>query len=366
MTPAINHKPILPENPRPIVIIGAGGIVRDAHLPAYKKAGFRVFGIVDHVLEKAEKLSAQYDIPHVFSSAREAVEAAPENAVYDVALMPSAYLEVLEALPVGSPVLIQKPMGDNLAKAREIRDCCKLKKLKAAINFQLRYAPFVNAARSLLESGQLGELYDMEVRLTTYTPWEIFPNVATHERLEILYHSVHYIDLIRSFLGEPSGIMAKTLKHPTKSFSSTRSTILMDYGSTIRAVINTNHDHEFGPHNQESFIKWEGTRGAVKAGMGLLLNYPHGIPDKFEYCLLSAGGEPAWKTADLEGSWFPDAFIGTISSLMRYAEGSSQELPTGIDDAIHTMELVEAAYQSSAFKVSSFESPHPNAPGNNL
>ena len=28
----------LPKNKKPIVIIGAGGIVSDAHLPAYKKA----------------------------------------------------------------------------------------------------------------------------------------------------------------------------------------------------------------------------------------------------------------------------------------------------------------------------------------
>ena len=31
-----------PANPKPIVIIGAGGIVRDAHLPAYAKAGLTV------------------------------------------------------------------------------------------------------------------------------------------------------------------------------------------------------------------------------------------------------------------------------------------------------------------------------------
>ncbi len=28
-----------PGSPKPIVIIGAGGIVRDAHLPAYRQAG---------------------------------------------------------------------------------------------------------------------------------------------------------------------------------------------------------------------------------------------------------------------------------------------------------------------------------------
>ena len=31
----------------PIAIVGAGGIVNDAHLPAYRKAGFDVIGIYD-------------------------------------------------------------------------------------------------------------------------------------------------------------------------------------------------------------------------------------------------------------------------------------------------------------------------------
>ncbi len=37
----------LPANPRPIVVIGAGSIVRDAHLPVYQRLGFPVAGIFD-------------------------------------------------------------------------------------------------------------------------------------------------------------------------------------------------------------------------------------------------------------------------------------------------------------------------------
>ena len=36
-----------PTSPKPIVIIGAGGIVRDAHMPAYAKAGLTVSGVTD-------------------------------------------------------------------------------------------------------------------------------------------------------------------------------------------------------------------------------------------------------------------------------------------------------------------------------
>lgn len=343
----IIYKPQLPESNQPIIIIGAGGIVADAHLPAYQKAGFTVHGIVNRTRERAEKLAAAFQIPNVYDSVADAVAKAPENAVYDLTLMPEQYLQVLEQLPDGAAVLIQKPMGDSFTEAKAILALCRRKKLVAAINFQLRFAPFVSAARFMIDQGLIGDLYDMEVRVTIKTPWEIFPHVIVHPRLEIQYHSIHYVDMVRSFLGNPESILAKTLKHPAKNLSSSRSTILFDYGDTMHAVINTNHDHDFGPRHQESFIKWEGTKGAIKAKMGLLMDYPHGVPDVFEYCLTEPGKEPEWKSLELEGSWFPEAFIGTMASLMRYKEGSASTLPTSVEDVIQTMAVVESAYISS-------------------
>jgi predicted dehydrogenase len=343
----IPYKPTLPQTRIPIVIIGAGGIVGDAHLPAYAKAGFEVFGITNRTRAKAQALAERFNIPHVFDSVADAVAHAPANAVYDITIMPEQFVETLEQLPDGCGVLIQKPMGDYFAQTLHILEVCRRKKLAAAINCQLRFAPFVSAARYLVEQGLIGQLYDMEVRVTLQTPWELFPHVMVHPRLEIQYHSIHYIDLMRSFLGDPRTVMAKTLRHPAKTLSSSRSTILFDYGDTMHAVINTNHDHSFGRHNQESFIKWEGTKGAIKARMGLLMDYPHGVPDKFEYCLMQDGQAPEWVEVPLDGSWFPDAFIGTMASLMRYMEGSSSVLPTSVEDIVKTMAVVESAYLSS-------------------
>ncbi|WP_243062509.1 hypothetical protein [Humibacter sp. RRB41] len=48
-----------------------------------------------------------------------------------------------------------------------------------------------------------------------------------------------------------------------------------------------------------------------------------------------------------EGSWFPDAFVGSMGVLQRYLEGSIATLPTSVDDVQHTMAIVEAAYDSN-------------------
>ena len=344
----INQNPPLPENPAPIVIVGAGGIVKDAHLPAYRKAGFKVIGIYDRDIAKAEALARTFEIGHVCRFLDEAVELGRGQAIFDVAVPAAAILFVLPSLPDGAGVLIQKPMGETLAQAREIRSLCHQKKLKAAINFQLRYAPLALAARSLIEQGAIGELCNVDFRVNVYTPWHLWTFLEGIPRVEILYHSIHYLDLIRSFLGDPRGVYAKTLRHPkAPRLAATRSNIILDYGNKVMASVSANHHHEFGPRHQESYVKWEGERGAIKAQLGVNLNYPEGLPDSFEYCLLNDGEPPQWQSVDLKGTWFPDAFIGTMASVMRFVEGSSSELPTSVDDAFRTMAVVEAAYRSS-------------------
>lgn len=344
---------LLPRSPRPIVVIGAGGIVRDAHLPAYRLAGFPVASLHDLDFDRARRLAADFGIPNVSPALESAVANAPTDAVFDVAVPASALPGVLAALPDGAPVLIQKPFGENLAQARELLALCRRKRLRAAVNFQLRYAPAVLAARELIAAGAIGELHDIEVRVTVHMPWHLWTFLEKSPRVEILYHSIHYLDLIRSFAGEPEGIYAKTLKSPSAPrLHSTRTAMILDYGERLRATVTTNHGHDFGLRHQESYIKWEGTRGAIKTQLGLLMDYPRGVRDYLEVCPFDpAADSPApreWREEPLAGSWFPHAFIGTMAEVMRHANGEAGEPPTRVEDAARTMALVEAAYASSA------------------
>ena len=345
---ALQTTPPMPHVPAPIVMIGAGGIVNDAHLPAYRKAGFGVAGIYDLDGDKARQRAEAFAIPRVYDSLEEAVQLAPAGAVYDVAVPAAAILDILPRLPDGAGVLLQKPLGDDFAAARAIRDLCRAKHLRAAVNFQLRFAPFVLAAASLIEQGAIGEVEDMEVRVTVYTPWHLWAFLEQVRFAEITYHSIHYLDLMRAFLGEPRGVYAKSVSHPaTPKMHGSRTSFLLDYGDWLRATITTNHHHRFGLKHQESYIKWEGSRGAIKAKMGLLMNYPAGVADVFEFCVLEGDGEPVWQSVPIAGSWFPDAFVGTMASVMRCVEGSEATMPSAVEDAFRTMALVDAACRSS-------------------
>jgi len=332
----------------PIIIIGAGGIVNDAHLPAYKMAGFEVAGIYDVSRDKAVATAQKFNIPVVFNSLKEAVQQNSAAVVFDVAVPGAELLKVLHELPPGSTVLMQKPMGSDYSEATKILQYTRDKQMIAGVNFQLRYAPFIKAVRELMQHGLLGELCDIEVNVNVFTPWHLWTFLYESPRVEILYHSIHYIDLVRSFFGNPAGVYAKTVKHPNMSqLASVRSNIIMDYGNRIRANILTNHCHQFGLQHQQSYIKFEGTKGAIKIELGLLKNYPHSVPDKFEY-ITTTGDKPGeWKTMTIAGSWFPHAFIDSMEQLLRAAAKQIEKPDNSVEDCIHTMACVEAAYLSN-------------------
>ena len=189
-----------PSKPRPIVTFGAGSIVGDAHFPAYRKAGFPVIGLYDPDHARAARLADQWGVT-AFRSAEEA--ASVEGAIFDLATPPSRHADVLKSLPDGAVALIQKPMGSNLAEATTILEICRAKKLHAAVNFQLRFAPMMLALKDAIAKGWLGEIVDFDAWLAVATPWELWEFLLKAPRVEIAMHSIHYLDLIRQLLGDP-------------------------------------------------------------------------------------------------------------------------------------------------------------------
>ncbi len=104
-----------PSHPKPIVTIGAGSIVVDAHFPAYRKAGFPIAGVYDLDAARARSVADKFGVAKVFGSLDEAL--ATKGAIFDLATPPGAHASVLERVPVGAGVLIQKPMGADLGQA---------------------------------------------------------------------------------------------------------------------------------------------------------------------------------------------------------------------------------------------------------
>ena len=203
----------MPKNALPLVIIGAGGIVSDAHLPAYKKAGFEVIGIFDPVKEKAEKCAKDFNIKKLYASEEEAL--LEKNVVFDIAVPPQVLLEVVKKIPANSICQLQKPMGNSMHDAAEIKKIIKEKNIIACVNLQLKFSPMMIALREAISKGMIGDITELEISLSVKTPWHLWPFLETLDNVEVPLHSIHYLDWIRSVLGNPNSVHCKSIKHPS-------------------------------------------------------------------------------------------------------------------------------------------------------
>ena len=330
-----------PVRPRPIVVIGAGAIVRTAHLPAYRRLGLPVAGFYDVDPEQTRTAAAAAPPAAAFASLDEA--AASDGAVFDVAVPGDQVIPILERLRPGAAVLIQKPMGPDLATADRILACCRDRGLVAAINFQLRFAPAMLALHDLITHGDLGTLVDVDVRIVIEQPWQNWTFMVGAPHVEIVYHSIHYLDAIRWLAGEPRGVYCKAVGHPSApQLADTRSSIILDYGGQLRCSLVMNHTHRADATHKMSQILVEGTRGLARVTWGVNLDYPSGPPDTMQ---VTSGGR--WQEVPLRGSWFTEAFEGPMSNLQRFIAGDDPVLVSSVEDAIHTMAVVQACYDSS-------------------
>lgn len=334
----------LPSKPRPITIIGAGGIVRDAHLPAYRKIGLPVAGVFDVDQDKARALAADFGVPVVHPSLDAAIAARGPDTVFDLALPPDAILATVEKLPGGAAALIQKPLGADLAGARAIVAAIDARKITAATNFQLRFTPSMLAIRDAVRQGLLGDVVELEVRLAVYMPWEMWAFIPRMHAVEIPLHSIHYLDWIRSILGEPDSVYAKAVPHPRyPDLKDARSSIILDFGARARCCLSLNHTYNYGPKHVEATIRVEGTKGCAHLTLGYLIDYLKPVPEQLE--IITDGRD--WTPVPLAGERVPDAFGAVMSNLQRFVAGEDAVLDTDVHDSVRTMALVDACLLAS-------------------
>lgn len=344
----LDYKPKLPKNKSMgIGIIGAGEIVSAAHLPAYQLVGFNVVAITNRTVSKAQAVADQFGIPKVYATAEEVIQD-PDVQIIDIALTAELQPHIVDlAAAAGKHVLCQKPLGDSYRSAKHIVDTCKKAGIKAAINQQMRWAPGISASHSIIQRGWLGELVQATIQVNVLTQWESWPWLTTIDTLEVMYHSIHYMDSIRYLFGTPEYVYADGSRYPGQPYKGeTRTMVHMKFPGEVRGLIHDNHNNWADQEDWFATFRFEGTEGIIKGTNGVLYNYPVGREDTLSFT--SKRIDPkVWFTPKLEGRWFPHAFMGTMGELMLAIE-EDREPSNSVEDNLKTIQMVFAVYKSMA------------------
>ncbi|MCA9039166.1 MAG: Gfo/Idh/MocA family oxidoreductase [Planctomycetaceae bacterium] len=346
----------LPQGDLPTVgCIGAGFIMADCHLVAYKQAGLTPLAICSRNQTRANEVAARHQIPIVHEN-YEQLLSDERLEVIDIAVPPDIQLEVIAAAvrhPHIKGILAQKPLGMNYREACQIVDLCENAGVTLAVNQNMRFDHSVRAAKSLLNRGVFGDpvLATIDMRaIPHWMPWQQRLGWLT---LRIM--SIHHLDTFRYWFGTPQRIYASVRPDPrtAKQFEHEDGICLyiLEYENGLRA---TSWDDVWaGPNNeliqaamQEAIgINWriEGTEGLARGTIGWP-KYPERTPSTIDY--LTASNPHEWQRPRWQEVWFPDAFVGPMAELL-HSLITGEPCPLNGRENLQTMALVEAAYQSA-------------------
>ncbi len=344
----LDYRPHLPaKTDYGIAFIGTGGIVQYAHIPAYKKVGLNLVGCFDVNPETAQRVATENGIPRVYESI-DALLADPTVEIVDIAVPPWEQLKVVEKVAAAKKhMLCQKPMSDTFSEALRIVELGHQAGVKQAINQQMRWDAGIRAAKNLIEHGVIGIPTDSQIQVSCLTPWHMWPWLAAVPRLEVTFHSIHYLDSTRFLFGNPEWVTSRHARYANQGAvnGETKTVTVLDYASGLQALVAVNHYNEWA----ETFatFRFLGTEGAIEGTIGLMYNYPSGRPDTISITS-SQFGKGVRVTPTLEEFWIPDAFVGPMASLMEAIQTGSEPKDNSTEDNLNTLRVVNAAYQSAA------------------
>ena len=336
--------PLPPQTDYGIGIIGCGGIVNYAHLPAYKAAGFSVLACSDRNPDTAARTGRDHGIPRVAATVDDLL-ADPDIAIVDIAVTPWDQAEIAKrAIAAGKHLLCQKPLADRYRDAVRVVELAAGAGLKLAVNQQMRWDAGIRVSKQLIEQGAVGIPADCRIEVSIRTPWHMWPWMAESARLEIMYHSIHDQDAIRYLCGDPERVTSFHDRWPGQpETGETRTLTVFHYPDDRRVSIDVNH-HNWSDDAYARF-RFLGTQGIITGTLGLLYDYPTGRVDTLDY---QPNREPReWFPAALSTRWIPDAFVGPMASLMEAIQTDGEPLTSGTDN-LGTLRTVFAAYRSAA------------------
>jgi predicted dehydrogenase len=189
-----------------IGIVGMGGI-GNRHASCYaNNKHTKVVAVCDIIKERADAAAKRWDAPAFYS-----VKAMLAGGVkLDACSMTTAgvenggdhYTPTMELLGAGIPVLGEKPISNDVAKARRMVALAKKKRLRYGVNLNHRFTPAAVQAKTWLTDGRLGDL-----NIINMTMWINNPNESSPWFHVRALHP-HSLDVMRYFGGDVKKVQA--------------------------------------------------------------------------------------------------------------------------------------------------------------
>lgn len=309
MNAPLDYRPRVPARPLSVGLIGAGGIARTAHLPAYAAWGIPVVAIASRTAGSARDLAALAGVEKSHDTVA-ALLADPRVDVVDIATGPDGRLDLIaEAVAAGKHVLTQKPLSVDAAELPRLETvlaAARERGIRVAVNQNARWAPAWRLATLMVRRGDIGQvvgvthLHDKPLPPLAGTAFDDVPHMLLSDYL------VHWIDITRCWLegDEVRAVTAQDSRVPGQSGDARNpwhASVQVALSSGASASIRVVGDARARAGGCPFWI--HGTEGTIRGSVLLGSDFVE-----------LERGEERTRFA-LEGQWFTDGFAGAMGEL---------------------------------------------------
>lgn len=241
-----------------VAVIGMGPI-GNIHADVYKSSDLaELVGVCDIIPERAEMAGKRLGVPY-FLDAREMLERLSPDLCsvttggYEYGS--DHYEPTILALSYGCHVLCEKPICNDIAKAREMVALAKEKGLCFGINLNHRFTPAFRVAKRWFDEGRIGDLLFINMAL-----W-----IGKFQDFESPYYHLkalnpHSVNIMQYFGGPIEKVQCFAMKAPGRKIWSTAS-INVKFKNGAVGHLTSSYDIERG-HPMER-CEVAGTKGRL-------------------------------------------------------------------------------------------------------
>jgi len=191
-------------------IIGCGNVTEVKSGPAFNKVEHSsLIAVSRRDPDKLADYVKRHDIPLSFTNALDLIQSEKINALY-IATPPNvreAY--AIEAMQLGKPVYLEKPMALNLAACKRLKAVSEKLGIKLSVAHYRRNLPLFMEVKNILEQGDIGAVKEVQITMLKKTDkaakdpsnWRVDPSIAGGGYFYDL--APHQIDLVFYFFGKP-------------------------------------------------------------------------------------------------------------------------------------------------------------------
>ncbi|NOX67164.1 MAG: Gfo/Idh/MocA family oxidoreductase [Chlorobi bacterium] len=319
-------------------IIGLGGIAQLVHLPILKKmSNVEIFAASEINRNRNKVLSEKFNIKNSYTDYHKMLEMDELEAVI-IATPTNTHEKIaLDCLNAGKNILLEKPGSKNLEEAERINKAAKKNKKIAMVGMNPRFRPDAMLLKSLINSGELGEIFYIRSGWTrkrsSAEKWFLKKSSAGGGVMIDL--GIGLLDLSMWLLNnpKPKSVTVQTYFHETKTVEDSAIAMIRFQNS---AVINFEVSWSFHSETDKFTLSTYGRDGT--AHLNPLRAYRRIESSRLDYT-------PA-KTTNLKNLYQRSYenelkhFVGSVRS--------DTKVISSVEELISTMRLLEGFYKSAS------------------